>query len=79
VELSLLIHRQGCEEVAFALFEELGRADLGLEAERGGLDRVGAPVGGVPAAPDEPTLLELVEERHHRRAVDLQQLGERLL
>ena len=50
-----------------------------LAARRREVERVGAAVGGVAAALGEAALLEVVDERDHRAAVDAERAAQRLL
>ena len=70
-------------ERAQHLVLDLGERSLGLAEARGAgvgqRDEVAPAVLGRSRAGDEPVVLELVEQAHEIRAVDLQRGGERLL
>jgi hypothetical protein len=65
--------------VGLAALEQVGGLPLQPCTAVGELDRVRASVFGVAAATRVPLALELVDEGDHRRAVDGEDVGERLL
>jgi hypothetical protein len=82
--------QQRVEAVATALLQRRREAGLGLldrgryareprEPLRGGLQRVGAPVGRVATALEQAGGLEAIDDVDHDRAVDVEQLAELLL
>lgn len=70
---------EGGQEAAFHLVGQLGALLHQAATLRGEHDPVLAPVGGVGLAGHQSLLLQRIDQRHHRRAIDPQPLGHRAL